>query len=86
MTVYANVEKKDIIENIGGNLLTDALVGLYLGSALFMVLGICGLYGAIQVRKNSKKAGKCLLALYFIGVIMFFAIFVGGSVFFFVGP
>lgn len=67
-------------------MVTDTLIGLYLAAALFMVLGICGIYGAMKSGKQSKGSGNCLLFFYFIGVIMFFGIFLGGTIFFFVGP
>lgn len=51
-----------------------------------MVLGICGIYGAIKSRKRSKSSGNCLLFFYFIGVTIFFLIFLGGTIFLFVGP
>ena len=86
MTIYANVEKKEIINNTSGKGISDALVALYLGSAVFMVLGICGLYGAIQARKKVKSSGNCLLGLYFIGLMLFLLIFLAGAIFFFVGP
>ena len=59
---------------------------LYLASAVFMVLGICGLYGAIQARKKSKRSGNCLLFFYFIGIMVFFFLFIAGAVLFFIGP
>ena len=86
VTIYANMEKKDIINNTGGKAINDALVVLYLSSAVFMVLGICGLYGAIKARKKSKGSGNCLLGFYFIGVVIFFLLFLSGGIFFFIGP
>lgn len=66
--------------------MTDALVGLYLGATLFMILGICGIYGAIKSRKKEKGSGNCLLFFYFLGIFVFFVAFLGGTIFFFVGP
>jgi hypothetical protein len=86
VTIYANVEKKAIINNTGGNVVSYSLVALYLGSAVFMVLGICGVYGAIKARRREKNSGNCLLFFYFIGVLTFLIAFIGGTVFFFVGP
>lgn len=51
VTFYVNFDKKDIINNTGGKVVTDALIGLYLAAAVFMVLGICGVYGAIKSKK-----------------------------------
>lgn len=86
MTIIANTEKQEIISNTGTGLITDVLVGLYLSAAVFMVFGICGLYGAIKSRKKEKGAANCLLSMYFIGVLFFFLLFLGGTIFFFVGP
>lgn len=86
MTVYANLEKKEIIDNTAGKIISDYLVGLYLASTVFMVLGICGLYSTFKNNKKTKGCGKCWLTLYGIGVFVFFLIFISGTVFFFVGP
>ena len=62
-----------------------ALIILYVSSFVFMVLGICGLYGVLKNRKK-KNSGTCLLGIYFIGVVIFLLAFIGGTIFFFVGP
>ena len=85
MTIYINVAQKNIINNATEGQINTALIILYVTSFVFMVLGICGLYGAIKNRKR-KNSGNCLLGFYFIGVFIFFLIFTAGTVFFFVGP
>lgn len=80
------MEKKDIISNAGGQFVNDALVGLYLGAAVFMILGICGVYGAMKTRKKEKNSGNCFLFFYLVGVFVFFALFISATIFFFVGP
>ena len=62
-----------------------ALIILYVSSFVFMVLGICGLYGVFKNRKK-KNSGTCLLGIFFIGVVIFLLAFIGGTIFFFVGP
>ena len=50
------------------------------------MLGIAGLYGAAKgINSNSGKS-KCLIGFFSIGVFVFFAFFLAGSIFFFVGP
>lgn len=51
-----------------------------------MILGICGVYGALKAKKKEKNSGNCLLFFYLIGVLIFFVLFTAGTVFFFVGP
>lgn len=51
-----------------------------------MVLGICGVYGAMRARKKQKNSGNCFLFFYLLGVFVFLALFVGATIFFFVGP
>lgn len=80
------MEKKDIISNTGGQYVNDALIGLYLGAAVFMVLGISGVYGAMKTNKKEKSSGNCFLFLYLVGVFVFLALFVSATIFFFVGP
>lgn len=57
----------------------------YIGSIVFLLLGIAGLYGSLKGGKN-KKGNKCLLGLYTIGVIVFFFAFLAGALVFFLGP
>lgn len=57
-----------------------------MGSILFLLLAIAGLYGSLKGRKNIKKDNSCLLGLYSVGVIVFFLLFLGGGIFFFLGP
>ena len=61
------------------------LIILYVASFVFMVFGICGLYGVIKNRRK-KNSGSCFLSIYSVGVFIFFLIFVGGTIFFMVGP
>lgn len=51
-----------------------------------MILGICGVYGALKAKKKEKNSGNCLLFFYLIGVVIFFVLFIAGTIFFFVGP
>ncbi len=53
---------------------------------MFLLLGMCGLYGACKTRKKNNKMGNCLLGAYFIGVIIFLFLFIAGTIFFFVAP
>lgn len=53
---------------------------------IFLLLGMCGLYGACKTRKKHNKIGNCLLAAYFVGVIVFLFLFASGTIFFFVAP
>jgi uncharacterized membrane protein len=68
------------------------LVGLYIGASIFLLLGICGLYGVTKTGKKNENGrngsclGKFLLFLYFIGVMIFFLAFIAGSIFFMVVP
>ncbi len=48
---------------------------------LFLLMGISGLYGSIR-----RKKGNCLFGIYMIGVLIFFFLFLGACIFFFVGP
>lgn len=57
----------------------------YIGSIVFLLLGISGLYGSLKGGKD-KKGNKCLLGLYSIGVIVFFFVFLAGIFLFFFGP
>ena len=50
------------------------------------MLGIAGLYGAIKGMGNNSGKSKCLIGFFSIGVFVFFILFVGGTIFFFVGP
>jgi len=57
----------------------------YIGSIIFLLLGISGLYGSLKGGKG-KKGNKCLLGLYSIGVIVFFFVFFAATLVFFLGP
>ena len=57
-----------------------------MASAVFLVLGICGVYGAIKSKKKQSGSGNCLLFIYFLGIFAFFVVFLAGTIFFFVGP
>lgn len=75
-----------IITNTGGDVVNIALVGLYLGAVVFLILGICGVYGAMKARKKERQSGNCLLFFFLIGVLVFFVLFTAGTIFFFIGP
>ena len=86
MTLYANIQKKTIVDSISESFVNVALIGMYIASIVFLLLGIAGLYGAIKgLRKEGGKAG-CLLGCYAIGVFVFFLAFLGACIFFVVGP
>jgi hypothetical protein len=48
-TIYANVQKGKIIDKGDIDLANGALVGLYIASIVFLVMGIAGLYGILKV-------------------------------------
>ena len=62
------------------------LIGLYISSIIFLLLGIAGFYGAIKGLRKNSGAAKCLLGFYSIGVFVFFLAFLGATIFFIVGP
>jgi hypothetical protein len=51
-----------------------------------LLLGVAGLAGSVKSSKNKESKGTCLLALYSIGIFVFFVLFLGATIFFFVGP
>lgn len=84
--IYANNEKKDIIDNSDEGFINASLIIVYVLSIVFLVLGLCGLYGGCKTRKKNNKLGNCLLGVYFVGVFIFLILFAGSTIFFFVGP
>lgn len=80
------VEKKEIISATNKGATTAALIGLYIGSILFLLLGVAGLSGSMKTMSKKESKGTCLLGLFSIGVMVFFLIFLGAAIFFFVGP
>jgi hypothetical protein len=85
VTIYANVYKKKIIDQASEGTINSALVFAYIGSIVFLLLGVAGLYGSLKGGKG-KKGNKCLLGLYSIGIILFFFVFFAGTLVFFLGP
>lgn len=85
VTIYANLYKKKIIDQASSGTFNSALVFAYIGSIVFLLLGISGLYGSLKTGKD-RKGNKCLLGLYSIGVIVFFFVFLAGIFVFFLGP
>lgn len=77
--------KKKIIDQASEGTINSALVFAYVGSIVFLLLGISGLYGSLK-GGSKKKGNKCLLGLYSIGVIVFFFVFLAGTLVFFLGP
>jgi hypothetical protein len=64
-----------------------SLIVLYLTSLLFLMLGVAGLTGSM--RQSSGRAdsnGGCLLGVFSIGIMIFFIVFLAGTIFFFIGP
>ncbi len=85
MTIYANVYKKKIIDQASEGTVNSALIFAYVGSIVFLLLGISGLYGSLKGGKD-KRGNRCLLGMYSIGVIVFFFVFLAGIFVFFMGP
>ena len=86
VTIYVQVEKKSIISTASQGAVTASLIGLYISSIVFLLLGVAGLAGSLKSSKKKENKGTCLLALYSFGIFVFFVIFLGGTIFFFVGP
>jgi hypothetical protein len=59
---------------------------LYLSSILFLLLGVAGLSGSMKGMSKKENKGGCLIGLFSIGVMIFFVVFLAGTIFFFVGP
>lgn len=86
VTIYINLDKKDIIVNSSPEKVDAALISLYIASFMFLLLGICGIYGVVKNRRKGHGAGNCFLGVYFIGILIFLLAFGGATIFFFVGP
>lgn len=86
VTIYVQVEKKEIISAANQSAVTGSLIALYLSSILFLLLGVAGLSGSMKGMSKKESKGSCLLGLFSIGVIVFFFAFLAGTIFFFVGP
>lgn len=87
LTIYVQVEKKTIISSASQSAVSASLIGLYISSIVFLLLGVAGLTGSLK--SSSKKDGSngtCLMGLFSIGVFVFFIIFLAATIFFFVGP
>lgn len=85
VTIYVNLYKKRIIDQASAGSFNSILVFAYIGSIVFLLLGICGVYGSLKTGKD-KKGNKCLLGMYTIGVIIFFFVFFAGIFVFFFAP
>lgn len=48
VTIYVQVEKKDIFSAVNQAAVTGSLVALYLSSILFLLLGVAGLTGSMK--------------------------------------
>ena len=87
VTIYANVEKSEIIDNTDKQYVNDFLVAMYVISIFFLFLSVSGMYGTIKIkRKGASKVGNCLLSAYSIGVIVFAATFLVCTIVFFAAP
>ena len=79
-------EKKDLFVSVSKGIVSGSLIGLYVSSIIFLLLGVAGLSGSIKSSKSKESRGTCLLALFSIGIFVFFVLFLVATVFFFVGP
>lgn len=61
------------------------MVLFYVVSIIFFLLALCGLYGSIKAKRKNKLA-PCLLSIYFVGVIIFFIVFLVLTIIFFSAP
>ena len=86
MTIYVHVEKREITSSANRGAVTCALIALYVSSIVFLLLGVAGVAGSIKTSKNNSGQGSCLLALYSIGIFIFFIFFLAATIFFFVAP
>lgn len=48
-TIYANVQKDKIIDKGDINIANGALVGLYVASIVFLIMGFAGIYGILKL-------------------------------------
>jgi len=86
VTIYVQVEKKDIISAANQGAVTGSLIALYISSIIFLLLGVAGLTGSMKGMSKKENKGTFLLFLFSIGVTVFFVVFLAGTIFFFVGP
>lgn len=86
VTIYVQVEKKEIISAASQGAVTGSLIALYLSAILFLLLGVAGLSGSMKGMSRKENKGTCLLGLFSIGVMVFFFFFLAATIFFFVGP
>lgn len=80
------VEKKDIVSAASSGAVSGSLIALYITSIVFLLLGVAGLSGSMKGMSKKENKGTCLLGLFSIGVMVFFVVFLAGTIFFFVGP
>jgi uncharacterized membrane protein len=86
VAIVASLDKKDVVDNVNETFINSLLVGLFVCSIVLLLLSLSGLYGACKTRKKHNKVGNCLLGGYFVGVMIFFVVFLVGTVFAFIGP
>jgi hypothetical protein len=61
-TIYANVQKDKIIDKGDINIANGALVGLYVASIIFLIMGFAGIYGIdSHIQVQSKRINSCYL-------------------------
>jgi len=48
VTIYVQVDKKDILASASQGLVKGSLVSLYVSSLLFLLLGLAGMMGSIK--------------------------------------
>lgn len=86
VTIYVQVEKKEIVSAASQGAVSGSLIALYISSIVFLLLGVAGLSGSMKGMSKKENRGTCLLGLFSIGVMVFFVVFLAGTIFFFVGP
>jgi len=48
VTIYVNVDKKDIINTASETVVNGSLIALYISSIIFLLLGVAGLTGSMK--------------------------------------
>jgi hypothetical protein len=86
VTIYSNVQKKNIISDADKDMTTKFFAGMYVSSILLLLMGLAGLYGKWRFKSGSLKKNKILLGLFTIGTCIFVALFLTGMFLFFLGP